>query len=118
MPLASGTLALVFFQGFVATLFFGWLPLHLPELFPTRVRATGSGIAFNAGRFPTALGVFAAGSLVGVFGGDLARVGAVAGLVYALGMVVIWWSPDTGWRVATNDRDVVPRQSERHPRGS
>src|SRR5688500_12996724 len=26
--------------------FYGWLPLYLPELFPTRVRATGSGFTF------------------------------------------------------------------------
>ena len=62
------------------------------------MRATGSGLAYNAGRFTTALGVFAAGSLVGVFGGDLSRVGAVAGLIYALGMIVVWWAPDTEWR--------------------
>ena len=36
--------------GFVATVFFGWLPLYLPELFPTRVRATGTGVTFNFGR--------------------------------------------------------------------
>jgi len=42
----------------------------LPELFPTRVRATGSGIAYNVGRFATAVGVFTAGTLVTAFGGD------------------------------------------------
>ena len=44
-PLQPAFLPVVFAQGFVATLFFGWLPLYLPELFPTRVRATGSGLA-------------------------------------------------------------------------
>ncbi len=82
-------------QGFIATLFFGWLPLYLPELFPTKVRATGSGIAYNTGRFATAGGVFAAGTLVVWFGGDFAKVGAVMGLIYALGMVAIWWAPET-----------------------
>jgi hypothetical protein len=86
---------LVLCQGFVATLFFGWLPLYLPELFPTRVRATGSGIAYNVGRFATAVGVFVAGTLVGWFGGDLAKVGAVMALIYAFGMVAIWFAPDT-----------------------
>jgi hypothetical protein len=28
-------------------------------------------------------------------GGDYSRVGVLMGLVYALGMVVIWWAPDT-----------------------
>ncbi|MFM7816374.1 MAG: MFS transporter, partial [Verrucomicrobiota bacterium] len=33
-PLRPEFLPLVFAQGFVGTLFFGWLPLYLPELFP------------------------------------------------------------------------------------
>lgn len=94
-PLQKAFLPMVFCQGFVATLFFGWLPLYLPELFPTRVRATAIGISYNIGRFATAIGVFIAGGLVTLFGGDLAKVGAAAGLVYVLGMVVIWWAPDT-----------------------
>lgn len=94
-PLAKGFLPVVFAQGFVATLFFGWLPLYLPELFPTRVRAAGSGIAYNVGRFATAFGVFAAGSLFLAFGASYAKVGATCGLIYALGMIVIWWAPDT-----------------------
>jgi MFS family permease len=94
-PLRPEFLWLVLCQGFVATLFFGWLPLYLPELFPTRVRATGSGIAYNVGRFATALGVIVAGTLVGWFGGDLAKVGAVMALIYAFGMIAIWFAPDT-----------------------
>jgi SHS family sialic acid transporter-like MFS transporter len=94
-PLRSGFLPTAFAQGFVATLFFGWLPLYLPELFPTKVRATGSGIAYNTGRFATAGGVFAAGTLAVWFGGDFAKVGAVMGLIYALGMLAIWLAPET-----------------------
>ncbi len=94
-PMQPIFLPLLFAQGFIATLFFGWLPLYLPELFPTRVRATGSGIAYNVGRFATAAGLFFAGSLVTYFGGDYSRVGAVMALIYALGMIVIWFAPDT-----------------------
>ena len=97
-PLQPPFLPMVFAQGFVATLFFGWLPLYLPELFPTRVRATGSGIAYNVGRFATAGGVFAAGTLVIWLHGDFARVGAVMGLIYSLGMLAIWWAPETAKR--------------------
>ena len=82
-------------QGFVATLFFGWLPLYLPELFPTPVRAAGSGIAYNVGRFATALGVLGAGALFAVFQGSYPLVGATCGLIYLLGLVVIGWAPDT-----------------------
>lgn len=94
-PMQPIFLPLLFAQGFIATLFFGWLPLYLPELFPTRVRATGSGIAYNVGRFATAAGLFFAGALVAYFGGDYSRVGAVMALIYALGMIVIWFAPDT-----------------------
>jgi predicted MFS family arabinose efflux permease len=86
----------VFAQGFVATLFFGWLPLYLPELFPTRVRATGSGLAMNSGRFATAIGVFITGAAFSIMGGSYPAVGAVGALIYALGMIAIWFAPDTG----------------------
>ena len=97
-PLQPAFLPTAFAQGLVATLFFGWLPLYLPELFPTKVRATGSGIAYNMGRFATAGGVFAAGTLVAWFGGDFAKVGAVMGLIYSFGMVAVWWAPETSNR--------------------
>ena len=97
-PLQPGFLPMVCAQGFVATLFFGWLPLCLPELFPTRVRATGSGMAYNTGRFATAVGVFFSGSLFVALGGSYSRVGAVTSMIYALGMVVIWFAPKTSRR--------------------
>jgi SHS family sialic acid transporter-like MFS transporter len=94
-PMAPSFLPLVFAQGLCTTLFFGWLPLCLPELFPTRVRATGTGIAYNSGRFVSAAGAFGAGILMAWSGGDYAKVGVITGLVYAFGMIVIWWAPDT-----------------------
>jgi SHS family sialic acid transporter-like MFS transporter len=94
-PLQPSFFPIVFAQGFVATLFFGWLPLYLPELFPTHVRATGSGISYNVGRFATAGGVLAAGLLFTAFGGSYPAVGTAAALIYGLGMVAIWWAPDT-----------------------
>lgn len=94
-PLAASFHPIVFAQGFVATLFFGWLALYLPELFPTHVRATGSGLAYNSGRFATAFGVLAAGFLFNALGGDYPKVGTICASIYALGFIVIWWAPDT-----------------------
>lgn len=94
-PLQPSFHPIVFAQGLVATLFFGWLALYLPELFPTRVRATGSGLAYNSGRFATAFGVLAAGFLFTSLGGDYPRVGTLCASIYALGFIVIWWAPDT-----------------------
>ena len=94
-PLESSFHPIVFAQGFVSTLFFGWLPLFLPELFPTRVRATGAGLAFNSGRFMTAAGVLAGGLLFTQRGGDYPRVGALCSMIYGLGLIAIWFVPDT-----------------------
>ena len=68
---------------------FGWLALYLPEIFPVQVRATGSGLAYNFGRFGTAIGVLAAGFLFSALGGDYPRVGAICALVYGLGVIAI-----------------------------
>jgi SHS family sialic acid transporter-like MFS transporter len=92
-PFAHNFLSIVFVQGLVATLFFGWLPLFLPELFPVRIRATATGIAMNVGRFVTAGGVLAAGWLVALFDGDYSSVGAACALIYALGMIVAFTIP-------------------------
>ena len=82
-----------FLLGFVGITYFGWLPLFLPELFPTRVRATGTGISFNTGRVVAATVVLSAGFLLDRFGGDYSRVGLWSGMVYAVGMAVIWFVP-------------------------
>lgn len=92
-PLEASFHPLVFTQGFVATLYFGWLAVFLPETFPTSVRATGSGLAYNAGRFATAFGVLAAGGLFAALGGSYPQVGAVCSLIYGLGVLAIWLAP-------------------------
>ena len=74
--------------------FYGWLPLYLPELFPTRIRATGSGFCFNIGRIMAAAGSLASGSLLALFG-DYARTGSIICLIYLLGLVVIFYCPET-----------------------
>jgi MFS family permease len=94
-PLEPSFLPIVFAQGLVATLFFGWLPLYLPELFPVHVRATGAGLSMNIGRFATAGGVLAAGWLFTKFGGDYSAIGAACSLIYALGVLAILWAPNT-----------------------
>ena len=90
-----GFLALTFLVGAMTASFFGWLPLYLPELFPTRVRATAQGLAYNAGRVLAAIGALQMGALMRQFDGSYARAGAVITLVYAVGLVLIWFSPET-----------------------
>lgn len=93
-PLQPSFHPVVFAQGFVATLSFGWLAVFLPQMFPTRVRATGSGLAYNSGRFATAAGVLLAGLLFATLGGDYSRVGSLCSMIYAVGMLVVWLLPN------------------------
>jgi hypothetical protein len=88
-------LAWAFGTSLTTASFYGWFPLYLPELFPTRVRATGQGISYNFGRVFAAVGALTQGALVSSFGGSYARAGAVVTLVYLLGMVLIWLAPET-----------------------
>ena len=59
----STFLVLVFVMGAFTASFYGWLPLFLPEIFRTAVRATAQGFAFNFGRILAAIGVLQLGSL-------------------------------------------------------
>ncbi|MBI5688683.1 MAG: MFS transporter [Verrucomicrobia bacterium] len=88
-------LTLSFISGLITAAFYGWLPLYLPELFPTRVRATGQGIAFNLGRILAAIGAVQMGTLMGVFDGSYPRAGAVITFVYLAGLALIWFVPET-----------------------
>ena len=84
-------LLMVMVVGGITAAFYGWLPLYLPELFPTRVRATAQGIAFNSGRILAGIGSFSVARMTGGF----ARMGMIVGGVYLIGMVVIWFAPET-----------------------
>jgi len=75
--------------------FYGWLPLYLPELFPTRVRATGQGLSYNFGRIFAAAGALGTGLLMQLFHGSYPRACGTISLVYVLGMVLIWFAPET-----------------------
>lgn len=94
---AYGTLFLTmdFLVGVSTAAFFGWLPLYLPELFPTRVRATGQGLCYNTGRIFAAIGAVQMGHLLSYYEGSYAKAGATITLIYALGLAVIWLAPET-----------------------
>lgn len=81
--------------GFFTASFYGWLPLYLPELFPTRVRATAQGLAFNFGRILAAIGAWNMGAIMGFFDKSYARAGAAIAMLYVVGMVLIWLAPET-----------------------
>jgi MFS family permease len=92
---STSFLVLTFVVGGLTATFYGWLPLYLPELFPTRVRATGQGLSFNAGRILAAVGALQMGALMQTFDGSYAKAGAIISLVYVIGMVLVWFAPET-----------------------
>jgi MFS family permease len=86
----------VFLAGATTASFYGWLPLYLPELFRTGVRATGQGFSYNFGRILAAMGVLQTPALMkNVFQDDYPRALSVISLVYVLGLVLIWFAPET-----------------------
>jgi SHS family sialic acid transporter-like MFS transporter len=100
-PVVDGWfLAVVTLTAALTASFYGWLPLYLPELFPTRIRATGQGFAYNAGRVIAAGGVLSTGFLMSkdLFNGSYAQAGAVMSLIYVVGLAIIWLAPETGGR--------------------
>ena len=53
---------------------FGTFPFYLPELFPTRLRATGAGFCYNIGRVFAAAGPFLVGTISAAAGGSSAVI--------------------------------------------
>lgn len=74
-----------------------WMPVWLPELFPTRMRATALAFAFNAPRFIAFLGPFLAGTMIVAFGG-YGQAAMVFALIYILGLAAAPFLPETKGR--------------------
>lgn len=95
--------------GMTTASFYGWLPLYLPELFATRVRATGQGFAFNFGRIIAAIGNLQMSALLGTefiktqqtaagITGGYPVICSFVSAIYIFGMIIIWFAPETKGR--------------------
>jgi MFS family permease len=80
--------------GFFIQGVFSWTPIWLPELFPTRMRATAAGFIFNAPRLISAVAPLIAGSLIVALGG-YGKAATIIGLFYALGLIAVPFLPET-----------------------
>ncbi len=80
--------------GFFNNGIFSGFPIYLPELYPTRLRATGAGFCFNAGRVFASVGPFLTGWLTTTMGSVGYAVSTV-GLIYAVGLMVLPFAPET-----------------------
>jgi MFS family permease len=80
--------------GFFTNGIFSGFPIYLPELYPTRMRATGAGFCFNAGRVLAASSPFLTGYLV-VHLGTFARAASSVAIIYVLGTAVLLFARET-----------------------
>ncbi len=85
-----------FVSGGMTASFYGWLPLYLPELFSSGMRATGQGFGFNFGRILAAVGALQTSFLMNeVFHNSYPMACSTMSLVYLAGMALIWLAPET-----------------------
>lgn len=80
--------------GFFNNGIFSGFPIYLPELYPTRLRATGAGFCFNAGRVLASLGPFVTGFLVTALG-SFGRAASAVALIYLVGLAILPFAPET-----------------------
>jgi MFS family permease len=80
--------------GFFNNGIFSGFPIYLTELYPTRIRATGAGFCFNAGRVLAAGGPFLTGFLEQSLG-SLGRAASAIALIYVLGLLILPFAPET-----------------------
>jgi MFS family permease len=71
-----------------------WMPVWLPEIYPTRIRATAISFVFNAPRFVAFLGPLFAGTLIVRLGG-YGIAATTVGTIYILGLIAAPFFPET-----------------------
>jgi hypothetical protein len=78
---------------------FGGYAIYLPELFPTRLRSTGTSFCYNASRLVAAAGPFTLGALTSRMFANEAEPMRYAGvamcLVFLVGLAALPFAPET-----------------------
>ena len=80
---------------------FAGFAIYLPELFPSRLRSTGTSFCYNLGRFAAAAGSFYSSELTKVFAKTYAaplpyRYSAIAMcVIFFVGLVTVFFAPET-----------------------
>jgi hypothetical protein len=90
-------------MGFCQLSLFGGFAIYFPELFPTRLRSTGTSFCYNVGRFVAAIGPFTFGMLSSqVFGPGglnypepMRYAGVSMCVVFVIGLLALPFAPET-----------------------
>jgi MFS family permease len=77
---------------------FGSFTYYLPELFPTRLRGTGSGFCYNVGRIVAAIGPFVVGSIAAQGVQSAVQVLFWVGVIPLIGLLMMPWVVETRGR--------------------
>jgi MFS family permease len=87
--------ALILFplMGFILLTLFGGYAVYFPELYPTRLRATGTGFCYNVARYIAAAAPFLFGKLTGSFG--IQKAALFVSAVFLIGLLVMPMAPET-----------------------
>jgi MFS family permease len=114
-------------MGFCQLCLFAGFAIYLPELFPTRLRSTGTSFCYNVGRFIAASGPFTLGALQKhLANGAIAKLGTAAtdlekaaakmdafrsaatwmSLVFLLGLIALVFLPETKGRPMPEDLET------------
>ena len=85
--------------GFCQLALFGGYAIYFPELFPTRIRSTGTSFCYNIARFVAALGPVVLSWLKSDVFGQLAEPlrygGATMCVVFLIGVAILPFAPET-----------------------
>jgi MFS family permease len=87
--------------GFCALAPFSAFAVYFPELYPTRLRATGVGFCYNCARLLAAAAPFALGSLAKTYAvasdpsAGLRTAASIVACIYAVGLIGIAFAPET-----------------------
>jgi MFS family permease len=87
-------------MGFCQLMPFGGFAIYFPELFPTRLRSTGTSFCYNVGRFVAAIGPFTFGLLtskvfIGLDHEPMRYAGVSMCTVFLLGLLALPFAPET-----------------------
>jgi len=109
--------------GFAASSVFGGYAIYFPEIFPTRLRATGTAICYNVARVLTAAIIFAQAPMKSFFNHFFSNeqhsitkffasfgsatpfraVAVVMCMIYFVGLLTLIWAPETKGKALPTD---------------